>query len=73
MDTVVESGRDPASLSTRFGLGVENKQAGAGRDGRTCLSREKILRRERVQGKNILADHEQDWKPYPVDPYSCDK
>ena len=37
------------------------------------ISRDKILRRERGQG-NIhfpcLADHEQDWQPYPVDPYS---
>ena len=38
------------------------------------VSRDKILRRERGQG-NIdfpcLADHEQDWQPYPVDTYSC--
>ena len=38
------------------------------------VSRGKILRRERGQG-NIhfpcSADHEQDWQPYPVDPYSC--
>ena len=36
-----------------------------------------ILRRERGQGNfHFLcsADHEQDWQPYPVDPYSaiCD-
>ena len=41
------------------------------------VSRDQILRRERGQG-NILfpysANHEQDWQPYPVDPYSaiCD-
>ena len=41
------------------------------------VSRDQILRLERRQG-NIdfpcLADHEQDWQPYPVDPYSaiCD-
>ena len=38
------------------------------------VSRDQILRRERGQG-NIRfpcsADHEQDWQPYPVDPYSC--
>ena len=38
------------------------------------VSRDRILRRERGQG-NIhfpcSADHEQDWQPYPVDPYSC--
>ena len=39
------------------------------------VSRDQILRRKRGQG-NInfpcSADHEQDWQPYPVDPYSCD-
>ena len=38
------------------------------------VSRDQILRRERGQG-NInfpcLADHEQDWQSYLVDPYSC--
>ena len=38
------------------------------------VSRDQILRRERGQGNIIFpcsADHEQDWQPYPVDPYSC--
>ena len=38
------------------------------------VSRNQILRREREQGNiNVprSADHEQDWQPYPVDPYSC--
>ena len=41
------------------------------------ISRDQILRHARGQG-NInfpcSADHEQDWHPYPVDPYSavCD-
>ena len=38
------------------------------------VSRDQTLRRVRGQG-NIhfpcSADHEQDWQPYPVDPYSC--
>ena len=38
------------------------------------VSRDQILRCERGLG-NIhfpcSADHEQDWQPYPVDPYSC--
>ena len=38
------------------------------------VSRGQIRRHERGQG-NIhfpcSADHEQDWQPYPVDPYSC--
>ena len=38
---------------------------------------EAILRHARGQGNIIFpysADHEQDWQPYPVDPYSaiCD-
>ena len=45
------------------------------RDGTAApVSRDQILRHERGQ-ENIffpcLADHEQDWQPYPVDPYSC--
>ena len=41
------------------------------------VSRDQILRRIRGQGDihfHCSADHEQDWQPYPVDPYSavCD-
>ena len=41
------------------------------------VSRNQILRHARGQGNIIFscpADHEQDWQPYPVDPYSaiCD-
>ena len=38
------------------------------------VSRDQILRRERRQGNAHFpcpAHHEQDWQPYPVDPYSC--
>ena len=40
-------------------------------------SRDQILRHARGQGNvhfPCSADHEQDWQPYPVDPYSaiCD-
>ena len=38
------------------------------------VSRGQILRRERGQGNDHFpcsADHEQDWQPYPVDPYSA--
>ena len=46
------------------------------RDGTVeSISRDQILRRERGQGKIqylwFLAVHEQDWQPYPVDPYSA--
>ena len=41
------------------------------------VSRDRILRHVRGQGNIYFpcsADHEQDWQPYPVDPYSaiCD-
>ena len=41
------------------------------------VSRDQILRHVRGQGKIYFpcsADHEQDWQPYPVDPFSaiCD-
>ena len=41
------------------------------------VSRDQILRHARDQGNVHFpssADHEQDWQPYPVDPYSaiCD-
>ena len=38
------------------------------------VSRDQILRHERGQGKfyfPCLADHDQGWKSYPVDPYSA--
>ena len=38
------------------------------------VSGDQILRRERGQGNihfPLSADHEQDWQPYPVDPYSA--
>ena len=37
------------------------------------VSRDQILRREHGQGFISVpysADHDQDWQPYPVDPYS---
>ena len=42
------------------------------------VSRDQILRHARGQGNIIFpcsADHEQDWQPYPVDPYFaiCDE
>ena len=41
MDAAVESLRNPASKHQpiRFSPGVENEQADAGRNGRTCLAR----------------------------------
>ena len=74
MDAAAELGRN--SASTRFSLSMEMSRLT--RDGTAePVSRDQILRRERRQ-RNIdfpcLADHEQEWQPYPVDPYSaiCD-
>ena len=60
-------------VSTRFSLRIEMSRLT--QDGTAePVSRDQILRRERRQG-NIhfpcSADHEQDWQPYSVDPYSC--
>ena len=75
MNAVAESERNP-DVSARLSLGVENEQTNAGRDGGT-RPRDQILRYERRQRYvhfSCSADHEQDWQPYPVDPYSaiCD-
>ena len=71
MDAAAEFGRNP--VRTRFNLNMEMgrlTRAGTAEP----ISRDQILGRERGQG-NIhfpcSADHEQDWQPYPVDPYSC--
>ena len=72
MDDAAELGRIPVSkhqIQPEYG----EEQADAGRDCRTRLARSNS-QRERGQG-NIhfpwSADHEQDWQPYPVGPYSC--
>ena len=60
-------------VSTRFSPSMEMSRLT--RDGTAePVSRDQILRRERGQGNIHFprpADHEQDWQPYPVDPYSC--
>ena len=75
MDAAAELGRNPVSkhqIQPEYG----DEQADA--DGTAePVSQDQILRRERGQGNiNFLcsADHEQDWQPYPVDPYPaiCD-
>ena len=63
-------------MSTRFSLSMEMSRLT--RDGTAePVSRDQILRHARGQGNANFpcsADHEQDWQPYPVDPYSaiCD-
>ena len=74
MDTAAELGRNP--VSTRFSLSMEMSRLT--RDGTAePVSRGQNLRHARGQGNvhfPCSADHEQDWQPYPVDPYSaiCD-
>ena len=71
MDAAAELGRN--SVSTRFSLSMEMSRltrAGTAEP----VSRDQILRHERGQGNihfSCSADHEQDWQPYPIDPYSC--
>ena len=59
-------------MRTRFGLSMEMSRLTRDGTAETVLQ-DQIIRHERGQG-NIdfpcSADHEQDWQPYPVDPYS---
>ena len=58
-----------STTSSHFGTVHVDRDTPMGDSGRAVY-----IRRERGQG-NIhfpcSADHEQDWQPYPVDPYSC--
>ena len=60
-------------VSTRFSLSMEISRLT--RDGTAKpVSQDQIFRRKRGEGKKHFpcsADHEQDWQPCPVDPYSC--
>ena len=72
MDAAAKLGRNPVRKhQTRPDYGDE--QADAGRDCRNRLARRNS--RVRTGTGNIhfpcLADHEQDWQPYPFNPYSC--
>ena len=75
MDAAAELGRNSVS---KLQIQPEYEMSKLTRDGTAePVSRDQILRHARGQG-NIhfpcSADHEQDWQPYPVDPYSaiCD-
>ena len=73
MEAAAELGTNPASKHQIRSLSMEMSRLA--RDGTAeTVSRDQILRHERGQG-NIhfpcSADHEQDWQPHPVDPYSC--
>ena len=72
MDAAAELGQNSVSkrrIQSEYG----DEQADAGRDYRIRLARPN-LRCEKGQENIIfscLADHEQHWQPYPVDPFSC--
>ena len=73
MDAAAELGRNPVSKHQIQPVSMEMSRLT--RDGTAePVSRDQILRHARGQG-NIhfpcSADHEQDWQPYPVDPYSA--
>ena len=71
MDAAAELGGNPVSKRTKFSLSMEMSRLT--RDGTAeTVSRDQILRHERG---SLFSDHEQDWQPDPVDPYSwymCD-
>ena len=60
MDVAAERGRNTVRKQQIHPLSIENEQADAGRDGRT---------RTGDSSFPCSADHDQDWQPYPVDPY----
>ena len=67
MDPAAELGKNPVS-KRQIQLSLTRDETAK------PVSRDQILRRER--GQEIfhypcLADHERDYQPYPVDPYSC--
>ena len=72
MDAAADSGGIPL-VSTRFSLSMEMSRLT--RDGTAePVPRDQILRHARGQGGYYFpcsADHEQDWQPYPVEPYSA--
>ena len=72
MDATAESGRNPVSKH-QIQPEYEDDQADTGRDCRTRLARPNS-EGQTWTGKYPFpcsAEHEQDWQPYPVDPYSC--
>ena len=74
MDASAEFGRNP--VVSKHDIQLEFIEiTRLTRDGTTeTVSRDQILRRERGQGRinfPCSADREQDWQPYPVDPYAC--
>ena len=72
MDAAAELGRNSVRKH-QIQLEYGDEQADAGRDRRIHLSRSNPQARTETKKCEFPcpADHEQDWQPYPVDPYSC--
>ena len=73
MDAAAELGRNPVSkhqIQPEYG----DEQADAGRLNPSRETKFSGTHRDRRNYFPCSADHEQDWQPYPVDPYSaiCD-
>ena len=63
--SVAESGRNPVSKQIQADCAKLAEEV-------EPVVQDQILRRERGKGKHYFpcaADHEQDWQPYPIDPY----
>ena len=74
MDAAEKSGRNPVSKYQIQPECGDDEQADAGRDGGTYLARPNFLARTgtgKYPFSPYSADHEQDWQPDPVDPYSA--
>ena len=71
MDAAAELGRNPVSKH-QIQSEYRDEQADAGWDCSTCLARPNS--QARTGNLPCSADHERDWRPYPVDPSSaiCD-
>ena len=76
MDAAAELGRNPVSKHHIFQPEYGDEHADAGRDCRNRLARPNSQARTRT-GEYLffpvvqLTTDEEDWQPYPVDPYSC--
>ena len=70
-DAAAEIGRNPVSKH-RVMFEYADEQADVGQDCRTRLAGPNSLARTRTRFP-CSANHEQDWQPYPVDPFSCYK
>ena len=74
MDAVAESGRNPAS---KHQIEAECGESGLTLDGRPNPSH--VTKFSGANGEReqfifpCLADHEQDWQPYAVDPYFAER